>query len=126
MITLHHVLEIHQVLIKEFGGIQGVRDSALLEAAINRPYSGFGDNQFYPNSEARAAAIVESVVKNHPFIDGNKRAGHAAMETFLMFNGYEISSGVDEQTEIVLGVASGRLDRSTFTRWLQDHIVELS
>jgi death-on-curing protein len=59
-------------------------------------------------------------------VDGNKRAGHAAMESFLMFNSYEISASADEQEETILGVASGKIDRSAFTNWLRSHIVELS
>ncbi|MDP1779048.1 MAG: type II toxin-antitoxin system death-on-curing family toxin [Anaerolineales bacterium] len=66
------------------------------------------------------------MIQNHPFVDGNKRAGHAAMEAFLMFNGCEISASVDEQVEIILGVASGEVDRVTFTEWLKNHIVDLS
>jgi len=63
------------------------------------------------------------LIQNHPFIDGNKRAGHAAMDAFLMFNGYEISANADEQVEIVLGVASEKISREAFTDWLQNHIV---
>jgi len=59
-------------------------------------------------------------------VDGNKWLGHAAMESFLMYNGHEISTSVDEQVEIVLGVASGKIDRNKFTDWLKSHIVELS
>jgi death-on-curing protein len=66
------------------------------------------------------------LIQKHPFIDGNKRAGHAAMETFLMLNGYEISASVDGQVEIILGVASGEIDRNTFTEWLKNHVVDLS
>ena len=63
---------------------------------------------------------------NHPFIDGNKRAGHAAMEVFLMLNGYEIEASVEEQERVILQVASGKLDRKAFTQWLQAHILNLS
>ena len=87
MITLNQVLEIHQVLIKEFGGIQGIRDNALLEAAVNRPYAGFEEKQFYPSPEERAAPILESIVKNHPFNDGNKRLGYVLMQLTLMEEG---------------------------------------
>ena len=66
------------------------------------------------------------MIQNHPFVDGNKRSGHAAMESFLMYNDHEISASVDEQVDIVLGVASGKLDRSAFTKWLHEHIIELS
>jgi len=74
----------------------------------------------------KASALGYSIIQNHPFVDGNKRAGHAALETFLMLNGYEIFASEDEQVEIVLGVASGKIDRSSFTGWLRNHIVEFS
>jgi len=63
---------------------------------------------------------------NHPFIDGNKRAGHAAIQVFLMLNGYEIEASVDEQERVILQVASGELERKAFTQWLQAHILNRS
>ena len=66
------------------------------------------------------------MIQNHPFIDGNKRARHAEMESFLMFNGFEVSASVDEQVEIILGVASGKVERVAFTEWLKNHVVKLS
>ena len=69
---------------------------------------------------------TKCLAQNHPFIDGNKRIGHAAMETFLMLNGHEISASVDEQADIILDVASGKVDRHAFTNWLKGHIVDLS
>jgi death on curing protein len=125
-LTVGEVLEIYsQVMIQSGGGV-GIHDLGALESAVAQPRMTFNHEELYPTIVQKTSALGFSLIQNHPFIDGNKRAGHAAMETFLMFNGYEISSGVDEQTEIVLGVASGRIDRSTFTGWLQDHIVELS
>jgi death-on-curing protein len=65
-----------------------------------------------------------SLIKNHPFADGNKRTGHALMEAFLVTNGYEIESSIDEQVDIVLKVASGELSRENFIEWLRSHVVE--
>jgi len=65
-----------------------------------------------------------SLIKNHPFVDGNRRTGHAAMETFLVLNGYEIDASVDEQEQIILQVASGELERDDFTAWLRAHVVK--
>ena len=90
MIDLQEVFEIHQVLIQEFGGSQGVRDEGLLKSAIERPFSGFGETEFYPTPEEKASAILESVIKNHPFIDGNKRTGYVLMRLILMQFGKDI------------------------------------
>lgn len=74
----------------------------------------------------KASALGFSLIQNHPFIDGNKRAGHAAMEIFLMLNGYEISASVDEHVYIILGVASGHVNREMFLEWLKSHVIELT
>ena len=66
------------------------------------------------------------LVMNHLFVDGNKRIGHAAMETFLMLNGFEIEASVDEQEKIILDLAAGKLNREDFTAWLNDHIIQIS
>ena len=82
----------------------------------------FGDRDLYPSIVDKAAALGYSVIQNHPFVDGNKRTGHAAMEVFLVLNGLEIQSSVDEQERIILQVASGEMDRVAFTIWLRDHV----
>jgi death-on-curing protein len=86
----------------------------------------FNGEELYPTITEKASALGFSLIQNHPFVDGNKRAGHAAMESFLMLNGREISASVDEQVEIILGVASGNIDRTDFTEWLKNRIVELT
>jgi len=65
------------------------------------------------------------LVMNHPFVDGNKRIGHAAMETFLILNGFEIQATVDEQEKIILKLAAGKMDRKEFTAWLDSHIIHI-
>lgn len=75
MIDYEEVLAIHQILVDDFGGSQGVRDENALKSAIARPFSGFGETEFYPSPEEKAGAVLESVLKNHPFLDGNKRTG---------------------------------------------------
>ena len=74
----------------------------------------------------KSAALAYSLIQNHPFLDGNKRTGHAAMEIFLFLNGFEIHSSVNEQERIVLQVASGEMDREAFTVWLGDHVAARS
>jgi death-on-curing protein len=82
----------------------------------------FGGRDLYRAIVDKAAALGYSLIQNHPFLDGNKRTGHAAMEVFLLLNGFEIQSSVDEQERIVLQVASGEMDREVFTLWLRDHV----
>ena len=125
-LTVGEVLEIYSQVMKLSGGGVGIRDIGALESAVAQPRMTFNGEELYPTIVEKASALGFSLIQNHPFVDGNKRAGHAAMESFLMFNGYEISAGVDEQVEIVLGVASGKLDRNAFTDWLSEHIAQLS
>ena len=86
----------------------------------------FETRELYPSIVDKAAALGYSLVQNHPFLDGNKRTGHAATEVFLLLNGFEIQSSVDEQERIVLQVASGEMDREAFALWLRDHVVARS
>lgn len=123
-LTPNEVVELHRRLIHQFGGSSGMRDMSALESAIAQPRITFGGEDLYPTVIEKAVALGFSIVNNHPFVDGNKRAGHAAMEVFLVFNGYEIDASTDEQESIVLKVASGKLGRGEFTDWLRLHLVE--
>ncbi len=125
-LTVGEVLEIYNRVMEQSGGLVGILDLGALESAVAQPRITFNSEELYPTVVEKASALGYSIIQNHPFVDGNKRAGHAALETFLILNGYEISASVDEQTEIVLGVASGKIDRSTFTNWLRSQIVEPS
>lgn len=101
----------------------GIRDLGALESALAQPRMTFGGEDLYPTLVEKASALGFSLMKNHPFVDGNKRTGHAAMETFLVLNGYEIDAMVDEQEQVILQVASGEMGREAFTDWLRHHIV---
>jgi len=78
----------------------------------------------YPSAIEKAAALAFSLIQNHPFVDGNKRTGHAAMETFLLLNEHEISAPSDEQERVLLQVAAGKLAREEFAAWLRRHVVK--
>jgi death on curing protein len=84
----------------------------------------FGGENLYPLIAEKAAALGFSMIQNHPFVDGNKRLGHAAMEVFLVLDGYEINAPRDEQEHVVLQVASGELGRDGFTQWIVQHVIE--
>ena len=82
----------------------------------------FGGQELYPSLAEKAAALGFSLVCNHPFVDGNKRVGHAAMETFLVLNGWELEAAVDEQEQVILRLAAGSLKRDEFVAWVQSHL----
>lgn len=83
-------------------------------------------SELYPRLVEKAAALCFSLVGNHPFVDGNKRVGHAAMDTFLALNGAEIDAGLEEQERIMLDLAAGRIDRGRLANWLRQHAKPLT
>ena len=121
-LTLSEALDLHRRVIGQSGGALGVLNLGALESALAQPRMTFDGEELYPTIVDKAAALGHSLIQNHPFLDGNKRTGHAAMEVFLFLNGFEIQSSVDEQERIVLQVASGEMDREAFTLWLRDHV----
>jgi death-on-curing protein len=121
-LSLLEILELHDRIIATSRGNKRVRDIRLLESAVNQPRITFDQTDLYPDIVSKAAALCYSLIMNHPFIDGNKRVGHAAMETFLILNGFEINASIDEQERIILDLAAGKLGRAAFTTWLNNHI----
>src|SRR5699024_11011418 len=109
-LTIEEVEALHTRLIDQSGGSQGLRDRGGLESAIGGPKATFGGKDLYPSLVEKSAALTFTLVKNHPFIDGNKRTGHAAMEVFLLLNGYEIQADVDEQERLFLDLAAGNVN----------------
>jgi death on curing protein len=120
--TLGEVVELHQRLLVQSGGAPGIRDLGLLESALSQPSATFDGIDLHQTVVDKAAALGFALVANHAFVDGNKRVGHAAMEVFLVLNGYEIDAAVDEQERLMLAVASGSLDRAELARWLNHHV----
>ena len=125
-LTLNEVLDLYQQVMEQSGGAVGIRDLNALESAVAQPRMTFGGEELYPTVVEKASALGFSLVMNHPFVDGNKRIGHAAMETFLVLNGFEINASVDEQERVILQLAASELDRDEFTKWLHVHITERS
>jgi death-on-curing protein len=120
-LTLAEVLHIHEGVLAQSGGLSGVRDLAALESALSQPKASAGGADAYPSLVEKAAALCYSLCSNHPFVDGNKRVAHAAMEVFLILNGSEIRASVDEQERLMLGVASGSIGREQLGAWLEEH-----
>jgi len=121
-LSISEVFELHDRIISSSGGSRGIRDISVLESARQT----FDQKDLYPAIVTKAAALCFSLVMNHPFVDGNKRVGHAAMETFLILNGYEIISSVDEQERVMLELASGKMSRINFSEWLNNHICHIT
>jgi death on curing protein len=121
-LSLAEVLELHRRVIEQAGGSMGLRDMGALESAVAQPRMTFGGEDLYPSLVGKAAALCFSLVQNHPFVDGNKRVGHAAMETFLVLNGFEIDATTDEQEKLILALAAGELSRELLVNWLNRHV----
>jgi death on curing protein len=121
-LTLAEVIGLHRGILEQVAGSGGIRDLGALEPAISQPRMTFGGAELYPTIIEKASALGFSIVMNHPFVDGNKRAGHAAMETFLVLNRLEIKAVVDEQERVILALAASELDRDAFTNWLQQSV----
>ena len=121
-ITLGEALEVHARIMAQSGGIATLLSIGALESALAQPRMTFGGEELYPTLVEKAAALGFALIQNHPFVDGNKRTGHALMEVFLLLNGYEIQATVDEQEDVILRVASGSMPRGDFTAWLRLHV----
>jgi death on curing protein len=121
-LTLEEALQIHDRILESTGGSRGTLDLGLLESALGQCRMAFGGQETYPSLAEKAAALCFSIVRNHPFVDGNKRTGHAAMEVFLVLNGYELPVEIDEAERAILSLASGDIERGQFTRWVQDNV----
>jgi death on curing protein len=121
-ISLGQVLELHRRIMEHSGGVPGILNLGALESAVQQPRMTFGGKDLYITLAEKATALAFSIIRNHPFLDGNKRTGHAAMEVFLVLNGHEIQALVDDAEEIILRVASGAIKREEFADWIEVHL----
>ena len=121
-LALAEVVELHRRLLEATGGAAGIRDLGALESALAQPKMTFAGVDLYPTLVEKAAALCFSLVANHPFVDGNKRVGHAAMETFLVLNGAEIDAELGDQERVMLDLAAGHIDRHQLLAWLREHL----
>ena len=120
-LTVEQVLFVHYRLISETGGEHGVRDLGLLESAVARPQATFDRQELYLDVFEKSAALMESLINNHPFADGNKRTGIACAVLFLQQNGISFSAKNADLETFTLRVASSKAGRSEITRWLKKH-----
>jgi death on curing protein len=118
MIRLTEILSIHDILIERFGGAKGVRDQAGLEAALNRPYQTFDGYELYPNPVDKASAIFESIISNHPFVDGNKRTAYVLMRLVLKQGMLDIVATEDDKYDFVIKSAQGQMTFDEIKTWI--------
>jgi death-on-curing protein len=122
-LTLSEVLDLHRQVVERTGGSAGLRDLGALESAVAQPRMTFGGNDLYPTIQDKATALCFSLIQNHPFVDGNKRIGHAAMEVFLLLNGHELVASVDDAERVILAVAAGDCSRESLVGWIRAHTI---
>ncbi|WP_022854003.1 type II toxin-antitoxin system death-on-curing family toxin [Thermodesulfatator atlanticus] len=122
-LTLGEVLRIHSDQIKRYGGAPGLRDLNLLKSAIEVPKAGFGKKLFHEDIFDMAAAYIFHIIKNHPFVDGNKRTGVVCALVFLEMHGIEIDMNEDDLVDLALKVAEGKIEKTTIRTILQKHAV---
>ena len=115
------VLQLHQSLVEITGGAVGIRDDGMLDSALNTPFQVFDDIALFPGIIQKAARLGFGLIKNHPFIDGNKRIGAHTMLVFLELNGIHLSYSQEELYTIILGVASGKNTYEDLLQWLYMH-----
>lgn len=122
-LTPQQILFLHSRIIAETGGSHGVRDLGALEAAAARPRMTFDGEELYPDVFSKAAALMESIIRNHPFVDGNKRTGIAAAALFLLRNGWLLTASNEEVEEFTLRVARSEATFDDIVHWLRQHTV---
>ena len=125
MLLQQDVLLIHDQVVKLHGGSSGIRDINGLESALARPYQTFGEEDLYPSCFEKASAIGESIIMNHPFVDGNKRTGYVLMETLLRIDGYKINTTDEDLYEFVIKIATGEIKFEEIVVWLKTNTSKL-
>ena len=115
------ILLLHEQLIAETGGSSGLRDEEMLDSALNAPFQTFGGEDVYPSLQQKAARLCFGLVKNHPFIDGNKRIGAHVMLVFLALNGIELQHTQTELSDVILQLAAGTIQSSDLLNWILTH-----
>ena len=118
-LTAEQVLFIHARLISETGGSHGVRDLGMLLSAVGRPQASFDDQDLYPDLFSKAAALLDSLIRNHPFVDGNKRTGITAAAVFLQMDGYRLNTTNSELEKITIEFAQARHNVAEIAAWFQ-------
>lgn len=120
-LTREQVMKLHQVLIETSGGSLGIRDEGMLDSALKTPLQTFDKRELFPTILDKATRLAFGLIKNHPFIDGNKRIGTHAMLIFLALNNIMLSYKDKELIDIIFKVASDRADENDLYNWIENH-----
>ena len=123
MIDLSTVEKLHNILIDKFGGSKGIRDKGSLLAALARPYASFDQQDLYPSATEKAAAVFESIIINHPFIDGNKRIAYLLLRLTLLESGYDISATQNEKYDMTIAASKGDIRIEEIKSWISDKLI---
>ncbi len=121
MILVADILQVHEILIEKYGGGNGVRDLGSLESAIAKPFQTFDGNDLYETIFEKAAALSESIIINHPFIDGNKRTGFVSMISFVENAGYILNASQDEAYDFTIKISTGQKRFEEIVEWLKQN-----
>ena len=125
MILLEEVLVYHTALIKKYGGSDGIRDDGLLLSALARPFMTFDQQDLYPKPTGKAAAIFESMVINHPFLDGNKRIAFFLLRLILLDHDMDVAAGEDEKYDFTIAASMGKLDFDKIKAWIDSKLISI-
>lgn len=124
MIDITEVENIHDILIEKFGGLKGIRDKGALESAINRAHQSFGGQDLYPEPTDKAAAIFESIISNHPFVDGNKRTAYVLLRLTLLEHRADLNATKEDKYDFVIRAAKGEIKLKEMKNWIEAHLVK--
>ena len=124
-LTLDELLVIHDNMVELYGGSFGVRDLGLIQSALARPQATFGGEDLYPMAWDKAAALLQSMTMNHPFLDGNKRTAYETMKRFLYMNGYAIKTSQKEIVRMCVAVDNEGWGIKEIVGWLKKHAVAI-
>jgi death-on-curing protein len=125
MISIELVINLHEIIINKFGGSHGIRDIKALESAIARPFMTFDQQDLYPSPIEKASALIESLISNHPFIDGNKRIGYVLVRYYLLENKMDIKASQSDKYDFVMTIAEGKSSIEKISSWISDHTISI-
>lgn len=124
-LTPQQILAIHDQIIRRFGGSFGVRDIGLMESACARPQASFDGQDLYKNIFEKTASLIHSLLKNHPFVDGNKRTSLSSAGIFLRINGYKLINSHEKEVKFTISIENDSLSFKEIAAWLKENVKEI-